>query len=59
MQKYDERTLKIKVGELIAQKRRANKMSQETLAEKLDIHIRTMVRLNMESRSQRLILSVN
>lgn len=42
MQKYDEKTLKIKVGQLISQIRKANKISQETLAEKLDIHVRTV-----------------
>lgn len=42
MRKYDEKSLKIEVGKLIVQKRRAIKMSQETLAEKLDIHVRTV-----------------
>lgn len=42
MQKYNEEILKANVGMIIAQQRRANKMSQEALAEKLDIHIRTV-----------------
>ncbi len=42
MQKFNEETLKLRVGKLISAKRKSLRMSQETLAEKLDIHVRTV-----------------
>jgi len=42
MQIFDETTLKIRVGRLIASKRKSLNISQEALAEKLDIHVRTI-----------------
>lgn len=42
MQIFDEKTLKIRVGKLIASKRKSLNISQEMLAEKLDIHVRTI-----------------
>lgn len=38
----NEKTLKKRIGKLISQKRRSLHMSQEALAEKLDIHVRTV-----------------
>ncbi len=45
MQLLDGQTLKIKFGKLIAEKRKAYNWSQEYLAEKLDIHVRTLGKL--------------
>ncbi len=42
MHNLDEKTLKKKVGNLIVKQRKALKISQEVLAEKLDIHVRTL-----------------
>ena len=42
MHNLDEKTLKKRVGNLIAKQRKALKISQEVLAEKLDIHVRTL-----------------
>jgi len=42
MQKFDNKTLKLRVGKLISAKRKSLGISQEALAEKLDIHTRTV-----------------
>lgn len=42
MQIFDEKTLKKRVGKLITDKRKSLKLSQEALAEILDIHVRTV-----------------
>ena len=42
MQYLDEKFLKKRVGSLIVKQRKALKISQEVLAEKLDIHVRTL-----------------
>lgn len=43
--KYQEQILKQKIGELVARKRKALGLSQETFAEKLGIHIRTLSKI--------------
>ena len=42
MQKFSEEFIKKAVGKIILDRRKALKISQESLAEKLDINIRTM-----------------
>lgn len=42
MQTIDGNTLKVRIGKLIAQKRKSLNISQEALAEKLNIHVRTI-----------------
>lgn len=42
MHNIDEKTLKIGLGKLIVRQRKALRISQEILAEKLDIHVRTL-----------------
>jgi len=45
MQIFDEKTLKSRVGKLIAAKRKSLNLSQEALAEKLNIHVRTISKI--------------
>ena len=42
MQKFNETDLKTRVGKLIASKRKSLNLSQEALAEKIDVHVRTI-----------------
>ena len=42
MHNLDEKTLKKRVGNLIVKQRKTLKISQEVLAEKLNIHVRTL-----------------
>lgn len=45
MQIFNEETLKKRMGKQILEKRKSMKVSQEALAEKLDIHVRTVGKL--------------
>ena len=45
MYNYDENELKLKLGKLLTKKRQSLKLSQEKLAEKMNIHVRTISKI--------------
>ncbi|MBR1620097.1 helix-turn-helix transcriptional regulator [bacterium] len=45
MYNYDENELKSKLGKLLTKKRQAHKLSQEKLAEKMNVHVRTISKI--------------
>lgn len=45
MYNYNENELKSKLGKLLTKKRQAHKLSQEKLAEKMNVHVRTISKI--------------